>query len=327
MPMSRRFTVAILSDIHYAGPAEQARGDDYEFARITNPLIRRPFRFVRNLAWIKHPMGQNQQLDRFLAAAGEPDAVIANGDFACDCESLGLADEATLESARECVGRLRARFGGRLQLTVGDHELGKLSLFGERGGLRLESWRRGLAEFNLQPCWKVELGNYVLLGVASTLIALPMFTRDLLPVEQPAWEKLRAAHLEEIRAAFHTLQPHQRMLLFCHDPTALPVLWREDAVRSKLGQVEQTVIGHLHSNLLLWKSRMLAGMPVIRFLGGNVERMSTALNEARRWKEFRVRLCPALAGIELLNDGGFFTAALDAEARVPAQFQFHPLPR
>ena len=53
----------------------------------------------------------------------------------------------------------------------------------------------------------------------------------------------------------------------------------------------------------------------------------TALNEARKWKEFRVRLCPSLAGIVLLKDGGFLTVQLDAEARSPAKFQFHALPR
>jgi hypothetical protein len=55
--------------------------------------------------------------------------------------------------------------------------------------------------------------------------------------------------------------------------------------------------------------------------------MSAALHEARYWKPFNVRLCPSLAGIELLKDGGYYTAELDAEARQPAWFRFHPLPR
>ena len=33
-------TIAILSDIHHAGPAERARGEDYEFRTIANPLLR-----------------------------------------------------------------------------------------------------------------------------------------------------------------------------------------------------------------------------------------------------------------------------------------------
>ncbi len=130
-----------------------------------------------------------------------------------------------------------------------------------------------------------------------------------------------------LRAAFAALEPRQRVLLFCHDPTALPFLWRDELVRSELPQIEQTIIGHLHSNLIFWKSKLLAGMPVIRFMGHGVRRMSGALNEARHWKPFHVRLCPSLAGIELLKDGGYLTAKLDPDARQPALFQFHPLPR
>jgi hypothetical protein len=117
------------------------------------------------------------------------------------------------------------------------------------------------------------------------------------------------------------------VLLFCHDPTALPFLWREEPIRARLTQIEQTVIGHLHSNLVMWKSRLLAGMPPIRFLGHTVQHLSTALSEARLWRPFNVRLCPALAGIELLKDGGYLTAQLDPEARQPACFRFHRLHR
>jgi hypothetical protein len=116
-------------------------------------------------------------------------------------------------------------------------------------------------------------------------------------------------------------------LLFCHDPTALPFLWREEAVRNRLPQLEQTIIGHLHSNLVLWKSRLLAGMPRIGFLGHAAKRMSAALREARHWEPFKVRLCPALAGIELLKDGGYLTGELDPGRHSPAVFRFHPIPR
>jgi hypothetical protein len=115
--------------------------------------------------------------------------------------------------------------------------------------------------------------------------------------------------------------------LFCHDPTALPFLWREEAVRKRAVQIEQTFIGHLHSPLYFWNSRRLAGMPVINFLGPNVRRMTRALHEARIWKHFRVRLCPSLAGIELLKDGGYYTVTLDAEGEAAAVYRFHPLPR
>ncbi len=325
--MGRRFTLAILSDIHYAGPSERARGDDYEFGPIKNPFLRFPLQAYRHLVWMKHPMRQNGQFDRFLAEVPPTDFVIANGDYACGSMWLGLSDDATFESAQECVGRLRARFGEKLRLVFGDHELGKMNLVGERGGLRLKSWQRATEELRLPPFWKLELGNYVLIGVVSTLVGLPVFDRDMLVEERDEWFRLRAQHMIEIRAAFSALNKDQRVILFCHDPTALPFLWREDAVNSRLNQIEQTIIGHLHSPLYFWQSRRLAGIPVVNFLGPNVRRMSKALNEARLWKPFHVRLCPSLAGIELLKDGGYYTAELDAEAHAPPRFQFHPLPR
>ena len=166
-----------------------------------------------------------------------------------------------------------------------------------------------------------------MLGVVSTLLALPVFEPEILPEEWKAWQVLREQHLEKIRSAFSGLAADERVLLFCHDPTALPFLWRETEVREKLAQVEKTIIGHLHSKLVLFKSRMLAGMPVIRFLGHTPLRLSTALSEARYWKPFNVMLCPSLSGIELLKDGGFCTAEIDPRGERAAEFKFHRLGR
>jgi hypothetical protein len=325
--MVRRHHVAILSDIHYAGPGEAARGDDYEWRGITNPLLRLALRAYRRFIWLPKPTGQNHLLNEFIARAGSPDFVVANGDFSCNSNFLGVSDDDSCESARLCLDQLRRRFAPNFQATIGDHELGKLSLALELGGMRLASWHRARRELGLAPFWRVELGRYVLLGVASSLLALPVYEPDTLPAELPEWRRLREEHLAEICAAFAALTTGQRVLLFCHDPTALPFLWREEAVRQKLPQIEQTIIGHLHSNLVFWKSRRLAGMPVIRFLGPTVRRMSAALSEARHWRPFKVRLCPSLAGIQLLKDGGYYTVELDADPARPAQFQFHPLPR
>ncbi|MSU57956.1 MAG: hypothetical protein EXS35_07205 [Pedosphaera sp.] len=321
------FTIAILSDIHYAGATEQACGEDYEYRDLTNPLLRLAVRAYRHFIWMRHPLRQSAQLDRFLAEVGDVDFAVANGDYSCSTGFVGLSDDAAFASAQEGIGKLRAKFGDRLRLNFGDHELGKLSLFGARGGMRLAGWHRSVDQLSIQPFWRLELGRYVLLGVVSTLVALPVFGADMLPEERAAWEKLRAQHLAEIRAAFAALASDRRVILFCHDPTALPFLWREDAVRAKLPQIEQTIIGHLHSNLYFWKSKLLAGMPVIRFLGHTAQRMSGALNEARYWRPFNVRLCPSLAGIELLKDGGYFTVELDGDAQRPAQFTFHRLRR
>jgi hypothetical protein len=323
----RDVTVAILSDIHYAGSAERARGEDYELRVIANPLLRAVARAYRHLVWMRHPLDQGRQLDRFLAEVRPVDYIVANGDYSCDSGFVGVSDPAVFESARECLGKLRAKFGDRARFTIGDHELGKLPLFGGKGGMRLASWHCATRQLDLQPFWKFAIGNYLLIGVSSPLIALPASPPDVLPEELPEWRPLREAHLAEIRGAFDALQPEQRVLLFCHDPTALPFLAREESVRRRLPQIEQTILGHLHTRLILWKSRWLSGMPPIRFLGRNVSRFTSALNKAHHWWPFHVRLCPALSGIELLNDGGYYTVQLDPEANRPARFTFHPLPR
>jgi hypothetical protein len=320
-------TIAILSDIHYAGPAERACGEDYEFRTITSPLLRAVARAYRHLIWMRHPLDQGRQLDRFLAETGPVDYVVVNGDYSCDTAYLGVSDPGSFQSAQECLGQLHAKFGDRARFTIGDHELGKLSLFGGKGGMRLASWRCATQQLGLQPFWKLSIGRYLLMGVASPLIALPANQPDVPPAEWPDLLTLREAHLADIRTAFDALQPEQHVLLFCHDPTALPFLWREESVRRRLPQVEQTIIGHLHTRLILWKSRVLSGIPSIRFLGRNVSRFSSALHEAHYWWPFRVRLCPALSGIELLNDGGYYTMQIDPSASRPAQFTFHPLPR
>jgi hypothetical protein len=323
----RTCTLGILSDIHYAAAAEQNRGHDFELRTIPNPLLRALARFYRHHVWLREPLRKNHLLDLFLERGADFDYVIANGDYTCDSAFVGLSDDAACQSVVECLGKLRQRFDPKLRANFGDHELGKISLFGGTGGMRLASWRRAREEVGLEPFWRLEIGSYVLLSCVSSLVALPVFQPDTLAAERPEWERLRAEHLAEIRRAFDAVQPSQRILLFCHDPTALPFLWREESVRAKLPQIEQTTIGHLHSNLILWKSRLLAGMPPLRFLGHTVRRLSTALHEARYWRPFHVRLCPALAGIELLKDGGYCTLELDPDARHPAHFRFHPLPR
>src|SRR5277367_4573239 len=97
--MSRPLNLTIVSDIHYASPAEQARGDDYVWRGLTSPLARTLLRAYRRHIWLSHPLRQNYLLDRFLDPAGTPDYVVANGDFCCDTAYLGVSDDAALQSA------------------------------------------------------------------------------------------------------------------------------------------------------------------------------------------------------------------------------------
>ena len=319
--------IGVVSDIHYASAAERARGNDYEFRAIDNILLRLFVRMHRRFIWLHEPLNQNHLLDRFLNEAAAFDHVIANGDYSCNTAFVGMSDDAACQSARECLEKLRKKFGAKLRANFGDHELGKTSFFGGLGGMRLASWQRARQDLGLEGFWELEIGRYVLMGVVSSLIALPVFESDTLPQERREWERLRAEHLAEIREAFANLDRGRSVILFCHDPTALPFLWHDEKVNQNLSQIEQTIIGHLHSPLILWQSRLLAGMPRIGFLGHTAKRLSTALSEARYWKPFKVRLCPALAGIELLKDGGYLSMELDPEGRQPARFKTHPLDR
>src|SRR5437879_13922341 len=170
--MSGRCKLAILSDIHYASPSEQARGDDYEFRDLLNPLFRFLLRTHRYYFWLRHPLRHNHLLDRFVEEMREADLVVANGDYSCNSAFVGVSDEAAFLSAAECLGKLRDKFGPNFRATIGDHELGKVSFEGKRGGMRLRSWERTTQELGIQPFWKLELGGHVLMGVVSTLIEI-----------------------------------------------------------------------------------------------------------------------------------------------------------
>jgi hypothetical protein len=224
--MDQNCTIGILSDVHYASRTEQAKGPDYEFRDVKNPLVRFLLKGYRHFVWLRDPLSQNHLLEKFIALGRDFDYVIANGDYSCDTGFCGLSDDAAFESAQECLGKLRQAFGPRFHATFGDHELGKKSLLGDRGGMRLASWHRATEECALKPFWRVDVGRYVLIGVVSSLIALPAMEQDIISEDHGKWERLRELHLHEIRGTFRSLQGHQRIILFCHDPTALPFLAR-----------------------------------------------------------------------------------------------------
>ena len=320
--MTETQTVSIISDVHYASAAERGRVN-YEWVGIANPLTRLAIIVWRRLIWLRDPFAHNYLLDRFLERAGEPHVVVANGDFSCDSAFVGLLDAAARQSAEESVGKLRNRFGERLRTVIGDHELGKTSLAGNRGGMRVESWRVTTEQLRIEPAWVERIYDHVLIGVTSSLIALDVYEGDALPEEISEWRRLRAEHLEAIRKIFENVKSHERIILFCHDPTALPFLANEDFVQRKLGQIERTIIGHLHTPMVIWQTRLLAGLPPIHFLGGGIRRISRGLNRARGWKPFNTLLCPSLPGSQLLKDGGYYEMKL--RPGVTAEFVRHRL--
>lgn len=325
--MSKRAHLLICSDIHYAGPGEKARGFDYEVRAIPSPLQRFLIRNYRRFVWLRDPFAHNELLNRMLDPGFEPDLVVANGDYSCDSAFVGVSDQAARESARLCLEKLRTRFDSRFAATIGDHEFGKVSMCGGHGGPRLESLRIAQEDLKLETCWTRRIGNYVIIGMTSTLAAMDVYEREALPTEKERWRQIAREHLATISATFSQLREGDRVLLFCHDPTALPYLWELEEVRRRAQQIERTIIGHLHTELVLWQSRLLGGMPAIGFCGTTVHRLTLALAKARLWKHFNVLLCPSLSGVELLKRGGYYVAAIDPEARHPAEFRRQTIDR
>jgi len=117
--------LGIVSDIHYAGPGEQARGNDFEIRCIPNPLLRLLVRLHRRYLWLRDPLNQNYLLENFLRQISPCDLVIANGDYSCNSAFIGVSDDAARESAQICLDKLRNQFGSRLRVNIGDHELAK----------------------------------------------------------------------------------------------------------------------------------------------------------------------------------------------------------
>jgi hypothetical protein len=314
----------VVSDLHFAGPQEQTRRGHE--ARVMPNAVARGFAHLwRHHCWLRDPFAHNDKLGRIIAANPAPDLVVANGDFTIDSGYVGVSDDAALESAALALGELRSAYGDRLLATIGDHDLGKKSLFGGAGGPRWESLLRCERELGLSRFWRREFGHYVLFGFASTPLAWPVFEAEGLPVESAHWREAQANLQARITLEFARLPAHARVLLFVHDPTALRFLWDLPEVRTRLHQVERTIIGHIHTPAIWRVARLLAGMPRLNFFGVTARRLSTALNSAGCWKHFRIALCPAPTGCQALKDGGWLTLELPQDQRPPLIIR-HRLP-
>ena len=314
----------ILSDVHYAGPLEQQR-TRYEARSVDNPLARILLSAYRRYVWLRDPLSHNHLLPALCDQAGEVDKVVANGDFSCDTAFVGVIDAAARQSAEMSLGYLRQRYQEKFHAVMGDHELGKKSLGGGKGGLRIESLRTATDILGIAQAWSFNIGLWRLVGVASSVLALPVLQPETLESEWAEWQAARQKHFTEIRAIFDSIKPGERVLLFCHDPTALPFLIEEPSVAAKMHQLERTIIGHLHTPAVFGLAKRLAGMPRIDFLGTTPKRLSSALRKAKDWEPFRVVLCPSPPGIQLLKDGGFLTVRLNSESPAPLDFQRHRL--
>jgi len=322
--MSKPIKVLICSDIHYASELEKQRGS-YEINAISSPWQRLLVRFYRHFIWLRNPFGHNHLLERVLNPPFEPDWVVANGDYSCDSAFIGVSDPAAFTSAKECLSALRTRYSDRLSAVYGDHELGKVSLCSGKGGLRLRSFEVAQDDLSLDPIWTKRFGNYVFIGITSSLVAMPIFIRETLADEKERWKQLARNHVTEIEKVFSAVTANDRVILFCHDPTALPFLAKIPAVQSRSVQIERTIIGHLHSPLILRQSQILSGIPKIGFCGPTVLRNTSALSQAKSWRAFNILLCPSLPGLQLTKHGGFYEMTLDPSGEDRAEFKLHSI--
>ena len=114
-PGGRR--VLVLSDAHYAGPAEQARGRNFEWAGAPWSPGRLVVQMIRHWIWMRNPLAHNHQLAACLAQTGQPDLVVANGDFSCDSAAIGLAEliNSLVEALCWSSQLARVQTGAKLQ--------------------------------------------------------------------------------------------------------------------------------------------------------------------------------------------------------------------
>src|SRR5262245_59856485 len=104
--MAAARTLAVVSDIHYAGADERARGNDYEYRGLRNPVTRLLMRFHRRYLWMRDPLEKGYLLDAFLAKVGNVDQVVALGDYSCNSAFIGISDALAFRSAQECIEKL-----------------------------------------------------------------------------------------------------------------------------------------------------------------------------------------------------------------------------
>jgi len=83
------------------------------------------------------------------------------------------------------------------------------------------------------------VGRFVLIGVTSSLIALEVLKTDALSAEMDEWKRLRAEHMTALREIFARVQANERIILFCHDPTALPFLAKSNLCAIKSGKLNE----------------------------------------------------------------------------------------
>jgi hypothetical protein len=318
--------LAVISDIHLVGPAELALANSsYGTLRGHPDRITRAWRSglyrVRRRFWNGHLKWRHTAFVRALdeVAGRRPDWVIANGDYGGDLGGVGLSHHATLDSARLVVDMVRGRFADRCRFVFGDHDLGKYSTLLREGGIRLHSLEVGERQLQIPSFWHERDEDYHLIGVNSSLFTLDLFLPEALAEEIPEWKRRRDEHIESVSRAFHGLPARARVILFCHDPSALTALAQLPVVQRRLPQIELTVIGHLHSPTLLKLARYAARFSNLKPRYPVARIVAHGLAGARSWNAFHPVVCPSTFGTGHHVAGGILLIQRGAHGRLEAR--------
>jgi hypothetical protein len=147
-------------------------------------------------------------------------------------------------------------------------------------------------------------GDFHLIGINSSLFGLHLFLPEALEDEVPEWHRRRVEHTREVCEAFDGLPERARVLLFCHDPSALAVLRRFPSVQMRIHQIERTILGHLHTPALLALVKLLPKIPKVNPKYPVARIIAHSLRDARTWKMFNPILCPSTFGTGKHVSGG-----------------------
>ncbi len=318
--------LAVISDIHVLGPGEHERArelvaDIRRHHGVVRGVWRRFLHGARARFWNWHPESRRACFLKALEDmhAYHPDWVVANGDYGGDAEGVGLSHASTYESAAGVITLMREVFPDRCHFIFGDHDIGKYSTVMRQGGIRLASLDVGEQQLGIRSFWHEQTDGFHLIGVNSSLITLDYFLPEALTEEIPEWKRRRDEHERQVSETFSGLAKDARVILFCHDPSALGVLDKNPAIREKKEQIELTVLGHLHEPRLLsiiqklprlpdWKPRY----PVARII-------SDGLRTAQAWSDFNPIVCPSPFGTGHHLSGGLLYIEKSADDRLIAR--------
>lgn len=320
--------LAVISDIHVLGPVEMARANEsyVELAQQGHAWRRRWRRGlyrVRRRLWNGHLEWRHTAFLRALDEVEEfePEWIIANGDYGGDYGGIGLSDEATFDSAALVVKVIRDRFPRQSRFIFGDHDLGKFSTVLREGGIRLGSLEVGEQKLGIPSFWHEVDEDVHLIGVNSSLFTLDLFLPEALADEVPEWKRRRDEHIALVARALEGLPSSGRVVLFCHDPSALTALSQIPIVRRRMRQIELTVIGHLHSPTLLRLARYASRLSRLKLRYPVARIVAHGLEGARSWDLFHPVVCPSTFGTGHHLAGGLLFIEKDADGRLVARRQ------